>query len=423
MGKVYYDLGFLAKDEVVHVSATDLIGEYIGHTGPKTKKLLESALGRVLFIDEAYRLADSSFAKEAIDELVDSLTKPAFAGKLIVILAGYTDDINRLMATNPGLTSRFPETVDFNHLTPEECKRLLLKQLKAKKHLDTRCLEPASVELEHNIFQRFATLSSLANWANARDVETVAKSIFSALMSAAVVTSKDSLFVDEKTVLGALDDMVAERRGRASNGLLSPRGQGEAAAALPSRSAPPPSTSTALCTDSGTSEGADQEEVKPRSPTADDLRDPGVPDDQWNSLQEAKQLAEAERQRYGDLLKQQEKQQVDHARLRAKEEEEEREAELRHQQLKQSEDDEERRRLEQERLARVNARRQREEELARIEAERKRVEAERRKEQEAQKKLKSMGVCPVGFQWLKQQGGYRCAGGSHFVSDAQLVRG
>jgi len=55
MGKVYYDMGFLNSNEIVECSASDLVGQYVGQTGPKTKKLLEKALGKVLFVDEAYR--------------------------------------------------------------------------------------------------------------------------------------------------------------------------------------------------------------------------------------------------------------------------------------------------------------------------------------------------------------------------------
>lgn len=127
MGKVYYDMGFLSKAEVVSCSASDLVGEYIGHTGPKTRKLLESALGKVLFIDEAYRLSGGHFAQEAIDELVDSLTNERFFRKQIVILAGYDADINRLMSVNPGLTSRFPETIVFEPLPPQACLDLLIQ--------------------------------------------------------------------------------------------------------------------------------------------------------------------------------------------------------------------------------------------------------------------------------------------------------
>lgn len=94
MGKVYYDMGILGSDEVIESSATDLVGQYIGYTGPKTQELLEKVLGRLLLIDEAYYLADGQFTKEAMDEIVDCITKPKFAGKLIVILAGYDKDIN-----------------------------------------------------------------------------------------------------------------------------------------------------------------------------------------------------------------------------------------------------------------------------------------------------------------------------------------
>ncbi|UKZ81400.1 hypothetical protein TrVFT333_009172 [Trichoderma virens FT-333] len=92
MGKVYYDMGFLSKATVEECSATDLIGEYVGHTGPKVQKVLEKSLGRVLLIDEAYRFADGKFAKEAIDELVDCVTKVKYQGKLIIILAGMLRD-------------------------------------------------------------------------------------------------------------------------------------------------------------------------------------------------------------------------------------------------------------------------------------------------------------------------------------------
>lgn len=91
MGQVFYDMGFLSTPEVHECSSTDLVAPFVGQTGPKTIKLLEKALGKVLFIDEAYRLAEGVYAAEAISELVDSLTKPRFAGKIIVILAGYEE--------------------------------------------------------------------------------------------------------------------------------------------------------------------------------------------------------------------------------------------------------------------------------------------------------------------------------------------
>lgn len=135
MGKVYYDMGFLATAEVIECSAKDLVGEYVGQTGPKTSKLLESALGKVLFIDKAYRLGEGPFAKEAVDELVDCVTKPRYLNKVVIILAGYEAQINRLMDVNPSLSSRFSESVDFQFLNPESCLNLLQQSLGKKKQI------------------------------------------------------------------------------------------------------------------------------------------------------------------------------------------------------------------------------------------------------------------------------------------------
>jgi len=121
MGQIYYDMGFLSSTEVIECSASDLVGQYVGQTGPKTSKLLEKALGRVLFIHDAYRLSQGQFAKEAMDQLVGLLTQERFRAKLIVILAGYDREMNELMALNTGLSSRFREEVIFNNISPAQC--------------------------------------------------------------------------------------------------------------------------------------------------------------------------------------------------------------------------------------------------------------------------------------------------------------
>ncbi len=75
IGKVFYDMGFLATDEVIECSASELIGEYIGQTGPKTQRVFTKALGKVLIIDEAYRLNDGKFGAEAVSEMVNLLVR------------------------------------------------------------------------------------------------------------------------------------------------------------------------------------------------------------------------------------------------------------------------------------------------------------------------------------------------------------
>ncbi|EHK99805.1 putative protein cfxQ like protein [Glarea lozoyensis 74030] len=103
IGQIFYDMGFLAAPDVLECSVSDLVAEYQGQTGPKVIDLLESALGKVLFVDEAYRLAArGAFTEEAVSELVDCVTKPRYAGKIVIILAGYAEDMqNPLAAQTP----------------------------------------------------------------------------------------------------------------------------------------------------------------------------------------------------------------------------------------------------------------------------------------------------------------------------------
>jgi AAA+ superfamily predicted ATPase len=126
-------MGILGSAEVLECSASDLVGQYVGQTGPKTKKLFEKALGKVLFVDEAYRLSQGRFAQEAIEELVGLITHPTFKSKFIIILAGYEQDMNDLMSINSGLSSRFPHQIVFSNMEARDCLRVVLKELTKKK--------------------------------------------------------------------------------------------------------------------------------------------------------------------------------------------------------------------------------------------------------------------------------------------------
>lgn len=180
IAQIYYDMGFLSEATVVECSVTDLIGSYIGQTAPKTSKALERGLGKVLFIDEAYRLAEggrSSYAHEAVSELVDCLTKPKFFGKIIVILAGYEDEMNALLAMNPGLASRFPEEIIFDLLPPAGCLEVLKKKLE-ETNIAMPLMEKDEDSSERQQLERLLrTLAQTPGWGNARDVETLAKNI------------------------------------------------------------------------------------------------------------------------------------------------------------------------------------------------------------------------------------------------------
>ncbi|GJN72493.1 hypothetical protein PLICBS_006566 [Purpureocillium lilacinum] len=225
MGKVFYDMGFLATAEVHECSATELVGQYVGQTGPKVQQVLDRALGRVLFVDEAYRLGDGTFSREAVDELVTCLTKDRYHKKLIVILAGYDDEVNRLMAINPGLSSRFPEAVDFRALSAAECIQLLQvalsrQQDQLKKNgvkLELAVLTRPTVEYVSKMMNHFSRLISQESWANARDVMTLAEGIFNRVVKWNTGTNMHSLVLKEAMVTDELCAMHEERQSRASS--------------------------------------------------------------------------------------------------------------------------------------------------------------------------------------------------------------
>ena len=115
MADLLHRLGYLERGHLVHAMRDDLVGQYIGHTAPKTRKLLDKAMGGVLFIDEAYylyRAADpQDFGQEAIEILLQVMENER--DQLVVILAGYQDRMDEFFASNPGMSSRVAHHVDF----------------------------------------------------------------------------------------------------------------------------------------------------------------------------------------------------------------------------------------------------------------------------------------------------------------------
>ncbi|MFE7561931.1 AAA family ATPase [Kitasatospora sp. NPDC057500] len=124
LGRVFHALGLLSGDHLVEAQRADLVGEFLGQTAVKANELIDSALDGVLFIDEAYSLSNSGYSKGDAygDEALQVLLKRAEDNRdrLVVILAGYPEGMNRLLATNPGLNSRFTTRVDFPSYRPGE---------------------------------------------------------------------------------------------------------------------------------------------------------------------------------------------------------------------------------------------------------------------------------------------------------------
>ncbi|MEH6888253.1 stage V sporulation protein K [Bacillus sp. JJ864] len=118
IGKLLFEMNVLSKGHLVEAERADLVGEYIGHTAQKTRDLIRKAMGGILFIDEAYSLArggEKDFGKEAIDTLVKHMEDKQHA--FVLILAGYSREMNHFLSLNPGLQSRFPFIIEFSDYT------------------------------------------------------------------------------------------------------------------------------------------------------------------------------------------------------------------------------------------------------------------------------------------------------------------
>ena len=128
LGRVFHALGLLGGEHLVEAQRADMVGEFLGQTAVKANELIDSALGGVLFVDEAYSLSNAGYGKGDAygDEALQVLLKRAEDNRdrLVVILAGYPEGMDRLLATNPGLGSRFTTRVDFPSYRPPELTRI-----------------------------------------------------------------------------------------------------------------------------------------------------------------------------------------------------------------------------------------------------------------------------------------------------------
>ncbi|RJL00977.1 CbbX protein [Paracoccus siganidrum] len=126
MAGLLHRLGYVRKGHLVSVTRDDLVGQYIGHTAPKTKEVLKKAMGGVLFIDEAYYLYkpdnERDYGQEAIEILLQVMENNR--DDLVVIMAGYADRMDRFFAANPGFRSRIAHHIEFPDYTDEELGRI-----------------------------------------------------------------------------------------------------------------------------------------------------------------------------------------------------------------------------------------------------------------------------------------------------------
>lgn len=161
VGKLYAGLGVIPEDKVVETSRADFIGDVVGSTAIKTKKVIAKAMGGVLFIDEAYSLVQEGgqgqkdiFGKEAIDTIVAEMENNR--DNLVVIMAGYNIDMERLLSTNEGLKSRFSRKIEFHSYTADEIWEIM-KQMANKREA---ILEP---EIEHMLKEQVTEILMTRN--------------------------------------------------------------------------------------------------------------------------------------------------------------------------------------------------------------------------------------------------------------------
>jgi probable Rubsico expression protein CbbX len=136
MAQILNRLGYVRKGQVVAVTRDDLVGQYIGHTAPKTKEILKKAMGGVLFIDEAYYLYrpenERDYGQEAIEILLQVMENQR--EDLVVILAGYRERMQTFFRSNPGLSSRIAHHLDFPDYRPEELEAIAQRMLESMQY-------------------------------------------------------------------------------------------------------------------------------------------------------------------------------------------------------------------------------------------------------------------------------------------------
>lgn len=165
---IYKELGILKKGHLVEVDRSKLVGEYVGQTAPKTNKVIDEALDGVLFIDEAYSLVGegSDYGSEAIATLLKRMEDDR--DRLVVILAGYTNEIKEFIDSNPGLQSRFNRYIQFDDYSTDELIEIFKSNLRKSRYKIKR---DAYEELQ-NVISR-AVASRDKNFGNARYVRNL----------------------------------------------------------------------------------------------------------------------------------------------------------------------------------------------------------------------------------------------------------
>ena len=200
MAQILHRLGYVRKGHLVAVTRDDLVGQYIGHTAPKTKEVLKKAMGGVLFIDEAYYLYkpenERDYGQEAIEILLQVMENQR--DDLVVILAGYKDRMDTFFKSNPGMSSRVAHHIDFPDYSVDELMQISQKMLGLQNY---RFGEGATQAFEEYMTLRIAQ----PHFANARSVRNALDRVRLRQASRLFASPDRELTVDDLTTIEAQD--------------------------------------------------------------------------------------------------------------------------------------------------------------------------------------------------------------------------
>jgi probable Rubsico expression protein CbbX len=204
MAEILHRLGYVRKGHLVAVTRDDLVGQYIGHTAPKTKEVLKKAMGGVLFIDEAYYLYrpenERDYGQEAIEILLQVMENQR--ADLVVILAGYKERMDAFFRSNPGMSSRIAHHLDFPDYPAGDLLRIADKMLEQQNyHFGAGARQAFEEYVAHRILQ--------PHFANARSVRNA--------LDRARLRQASRLFAEQNRILTSEDlTTIAESDIRAS---------------------------------------------------------------------------------------------------------------------------------------------------------------------------------------------------------------
>jgi len=205
MAQILHELGYVRSGHLVAVTRDDLVGQYIGHTAPKTKEVLKKAMGGVLFIDEAYYLYrpenERDYGQEAIEILLQVMENQR--DDLVVILAGYKDRMDTFFMSNPGMNSRIAHHIDFPDYQEDELAQIAQHMLSAQNYR-------LNEEAQHAFAKYLHLRKQQPHFANARSVRNALERARLRQASRLFANPDKELTADDLSTLNA-EDILASR--------------------------------------------------------------------------------------------------------------------------------------------------------------------------------------------------------------------